>query len=194
MTTQEVRDILESSGAVRRGHFRLSSGLHSSVYMQCALVLQHPEHSAALCQALADLFVDDRVATVAAPALGGVVFGYELARQLSVRSIFVERNNGREFTLRRGFAIEKGERILVAEDVITTGGSTRETIEVIRALGGEVVGVAALVDRSGGDVDFGVRFEALLAEKVETFAEQACPLCKDGVPVEKPGSRSAAKK
>jgi orotate phosphoribosyltransferase len=194
MTTQEVRDILESSGAVRRGHFRLSSGLHSSVYMQCALVLQHPEHSAALCQALADLFVDDRVATVAAPALGGVVFGYELARQLSVRSIFVERNNGREFTLRRGFAIEKGERILVAEDVITTGGSTRETIEVIRALGGEVVGVAALVDRSGGDVDFGVRFEALLAEKVETFAEQACPLCKDGVPVEKPGSRPAAKK
>lgn len=194
MTTQEVRDILESSGAVRRGHFRLSSGLHSPVYMQCALLLQHPEQAAALCQALAAPFTGDNIDSVAAPALGGVVFGYELARQLSVRSIFVERAGDGRFALRRGFAIDKGERVLVAEDVITTGGSTRETMEVIRALGGEVAGVAALVDRSGGAVNFGVRFETLLTEKVETFTEEDCPLCKDGMPVEKPGSRPSVKK
>lgn len=194
MTTQEVRDILESSGAVRRGHFRLSSGLHSPVYMQCALLLQHPEQAAALCQALAAPFTGDNIDSVAAPALGGVVFGYELARQLAVRSIFVERAGDGRFALRRGFAIDKGERVLVAEDVITTGGSTRETMEVIRALGGEVAGVAVLVDRSGGAVNFGVRFEALLTEKVETFTEEDCPLCKDGMPVEKPGSRPSVKK
>lgn len=192
MTTTDARAVLESTGAVRKGHFQLSSGLHSPVYMQCALVLQHPAHAAGLVKDLAARFSNDKIDAVVAPALGGVIFGYEVARQLGVRSLFVERDDSRKFSLRRGFSLAKGERVLVAEDVITTGGSTRETIEVVQAAGADLAGVAALVDRSGGEVDFGVRFEALLTEKVETYSPEDCPLCQEGIPVEKPGSRPEA--
>lgn len=191
MTPAEIRDILETTGAIRQGHFQLSSGLHSPSYVQCALVLQHPQHAARLSQALAERLAALKVNinVVASPALGGVVFGYELARQLGVRAIFAERDAGGSLTLRRGFSVEKGERVVVAEDVVTTGGSTRETIEVIRRAGGEVVAVTVLLDRSGGVVRFDVPFEALLAESIPTYSPGQCPLCRQGVPVDKPGSR-----
>ncbi len=190
MTPQEVRDLLEATGAVRRGHFQLSSGLHSPTYVQCALLLQHPAHAARVAEALARRLGESAVDVVAAPALGGIVLGYELARQLDARAIFAERNSEGRLSLRRGFALRPGERVLVAEDVVTTGGSTRETIEVVRQTGGQVVGVAALIDRSGG-VQFGVRLEALLTENIEAYPPNDCPLCHDGLPLEKPGSRSA---
>ncbi len=190
MTPQEVRDLLEATGAVRRGHFQLSSGLHSPTYVQCALLLQHPAHAARVAEALARRLGESAVDVVAAPALGGIVLGYELARQLNARAIFAERNSEGRLSLRRGFALRPGERVLVAEDVVTTGGSTRETIRVVRQAGGQIVGVAAMIDRSGG-VQFGVRLEALLAESIEAYPPDACPLCRDGLPLEKPGSRPA---
>ena len=192
MTAAETKKVLTSSGAIKEGHFRLSSGLHSSMYVQCALVLQHPERAEALTRALAERFAGGKIDVVAAPALGGVVFGYELARQLLVRAIFSERDSDGRMTFRRGFALNNGERVLVAEDVVTTGGSVRETMEAVRAAGGEVVAVVALVDRSGGKVDFGVRLETLLIEAVETYSPDDCPLCRQDVPISKPGSRPAA--
>ncbi|MCH6553707.1 MAG: orotate phosphoribosyltransferase [Acidobacteria bacterium] len=191
MTPQEVRDLLEATGAVRRGHFQLSSGLHSPTYVQCALLLQHPAHAARVAEALARRLGESAVDVVAAPALGGIVLGYELARQLDARAIFAERNSEGRLSLRRGFALRPGERVLVAEDVVTTGGSTRETIEVVRQAGGQVVGVAALIDRSSGGVQLGVRLEALLTENIEAYPPDACPLCRDRLPLEKPGSRPA---
>ncbi len=158
--------------------------------MQCALLLQHPAHAARVAEALARRLGESAVDVVAAPALGGIVLGYELARQLDARAIFAERDSDGCLSLRRGFALRPGERVLVAEDVVTTGGSTRETIEAVRQAGGQVVAVAALIDRSGG-VQFGVRLEALLAENIETYPPNACPLCRDGLPLEKPGSRPA---
>jgi orotate phosphoribosyltransferase len=131
------------------------------------------------------------VDVVAAPALGGIVLGYELARQLDARAIFAERDSDGRLSLRRGFALRPGERVLVAEDVVTTGGSTRETIEAVRQAGGQVVGVAVLIDRSGGTVQLGVRLEALLTENIEAYPPDACPLCRDRLPLEKPGSRPA---
>ena len=192
MTAAETKKVLISSGAIKEGHFRLSSGLHSPTYMQCALVLQHPERAEALTRALAERLTGEKIDVVAAPALGGVVFGYELARQLLVRAIFSERESDGRMTFRRDFALDNGERILVAEDVVTTGGSVRETMEAVRAAGGEVVAVVALVDRSGGKVDFGVRLETLLIEAVETYSPDDCPLCRQDVPISKPGSRPAA--
>ena len=191
MTAAETKKVLISSGAIKEGHFRLSSGLHSSMYVQCALVLQHPERAETLTRSLAERLAGERIDVVAAPALGGVIFGYELARQLSVRAIFSERDSDGRMTFRRGFALNNGERVLVAEDVVTTGGSVREMMEAVRAAGGEVVAVAALVDRSGGKVDFGVRLETLLIEAVETYSPDDCPLCRQGVPISKPGSRPA---
>ena len=189
MERSKAQEAMESTGAVRRGHFELSSGLHSAVYVQCALVLQHPHYAEGLSKAIAEKFRGDNIGAVISPALGGVVWGQELARHLGVRAMFAERGADKQLTLRRGFSIEKGERILVAEDVITTGGSTRETIAVVEAAGGVVVSVGALMDRSGGAVSFGIKFEALLSDPVESFASEECPQCRDGVPVEKPGSR-----
>ncbi len=190
MTRQEIRDLLEATGAVRRGHFQLSSGLHSPTYVQCALLLQHPAHAARVAEALARRLGESAVDVVAAPALGGIVLGYELARQLDARAIFAERDSDGRLSLRRGFALRPGERVLVAEDVVTTGGSTLQTIEAVRQAGGSVVGVAAMIDRSGG-VQFGVRLEALLTENIEAYPLDGCPLCRDRVPLEKPGSRPA---
>ena len=189
MGRSKAREAMEGAGAVRHGHFQLSSGLHSAVYVQCALVLQHPAIAEELSREVAERFKGDGISAVVSPALGGVVWGQELARHLGVRAMFAERGGDKQLTLRRGFSIKNDERILVAEDVITTGGSTRETIAVVQAAGGVVAGVAALMDRSGGKEDFGVRFESLLSDPLEAFAPAECPLCRDGVPVEKPGSR-----
>ena len=190
MTEAEVLTIFRESGALLDGHFRLSSGLHSPGYLQCALVLQHPREAEALGAALAALIRPLGVQTVLSPALGGIVIGQEVGRALGVRAIFAERQEG-TLSLRRGFALDPGERVLVVEDVVTTGGSTRETMDVARAAGAVVVGACAIVDRSGGKQGLDVPFHALLPMDVKAYKEDECPLCKAGLPVVKPGSRAA---
>lgn len=188
MNEKDILKIFDEYGALLEGHFRLSSGLHSEKYLQCALVLQYPEVSRKLSEALAEKFSSDKVSVVIGPALGGITLAYEVARALGVRGIFTERQDGK-MVLRRGFSIKKGERALVVEDVITTGLSTREVIDVIKASGGAVVGVGCIIDRSEKEVSFGVRKEHLAKVSVKTFSEENCPLCKSNIPVTKPGSR-----
>lgn len=193
MTRHELLDLFRQSGALLDGHFRLSSGLHSAGYLQCALVLQHPQHAEALGRALADGLKAERPTAVLSPALGGVVIGHEVARALGVRALFAERQEG-TLTLRRGFALDPHDRVVVVEDVVTTGGSTRETIEVAVDAGAQVVAAVAIVDRSGGTVDLGrpaLPFRALLDVTLPTYAAEQCPLCARGLPVTKPGSRPA---
>jgi orotate phosphoribosyltransferase len=188
MTRDELLDLFRRSGALLEGHFRLTSGLHSGSYLQCALVLQHPQHAEAFGRAIADRTRDLRPTVVLSPALGGVVIGHEVARALGVRALFAERQDG-ALMLRRGFVISETDRVLVVEDVLTTGGSTRETMQVARAAGGSVVGAAAIVNRGGGAVKFDVPFHALLDIDVPTYEHDQCPLCAQGLPVVKPGSR-----
>ena len=209
MTRDALLDLFHRSGALLEGHFRLTSGLHSAGYLQCALVLQHPQHAETLGRALAELTRDLRPTVVLSPALGGVVIGHEVARALGVRALFAERQAG-ALMLRRGFMISEIDRVLVVEDVLTTGGSTRETMQVAKAAGGHVVGAAAIVNRSPstlrepqgrpepsrratgsgqGATAFDVPFHALLAIDVPTYADDQCPLCAAGLPVVKPGSR-----
>lgn len=191
----ELLDLFRRSGALLEGHFRLSSGLHSPGYLQCALVLQHPKHAEALGRAIAERTREWRPSLVLAPALGGVVIGHEVGRALGVRALFSERQDG-AMALRRGFVIGETDRVLVVEDVLTTGGSTRETMQVAKAAGGQVVGAASIVDRSGPSTgsgraahDFGVPFTALLDMTLPTYEPDQCPLCAKGLPVMKPGSR-----
>jgi len=191
MTRDELLDLFRRSGALLDGHFRLSSGLHSAGYLQCALVLQHPQHAEAFGRAIADRMRHLRPSVVLSPALGGVIIGHEVGRALGVRAIFAERQDG-ALALRRGFVISEADRVLVIEDVLTTGGSTRETIQVAAAAGGHVVGTASIVDRSGGGVRFDVPFAALLDVALPTTEPDTCPLCAQGLPVIKPGSRPVA--
>jgi len=191
MTRDELLDLFRRSGALLEGHFRLTSGLHSPGYLQCALVLQHPRHAEALGRAIADHTRDLRATLVLSPALGGVVIGHEVGRALGVRAIFAERHDG-ALTLRRGFIISESDRVLVVEDVLTTGGSTRETMQVAKAAGGQVVGAASIVNRSGGAARFDVPFAALLEIALPTYEPDTCPLCAEGRPVVKPGSRPVA--
>jgi orotate phosphoribosyltransferase len=188
MTSKEVLDIYKKTGALLTGHFLLSSGLHSEQYLQSALVLQQPDIATKLCAALADNFKNSGIEVVIAPALGGVFVSHETARALRVRALFAERVNG-ELTLRRGFAIKPAERVLVVEDVITTGKSTKETIEVVKKAGGVVVAAGALVDRSGGKADIGVTCRSLVTLTVPAYTADACPMCKAGSTPIKPGSR-----
>jgi orotate phosphoribosyltransferase len=183
--------VFRRSGALLDGHFRLSSGLHSNGYLQCALVLQDPAAAGALGAALAERVRALAPGTVLSPALGGVIVGHEVARALGVRALFAERQDG-HLLLRRGFRLAAGERVLVVEDVVTTGLSTRETIDVARGAGAEIVGAASLVDRSGGNAGLDVPFVALLTVDLPTWDAAACPLCAQGLPVTKPGSRTAA--
>ena len=180
--------IFQQTGALLDGHFQLTSGLHSARYLQCALVLQYPEHAEFVGRALAAKFSDDRVDAVVAPAIGGIIVAHETARAIGARALFTEREAG-IMTLRRGFRLSRGERVLVVEDVVTTGGSTRETIEAVVNADGVVIGVGSMVDRSGGAVDVGVRRQALLTLDVPTYDPSECPMCKEGVPAIKPGSR-----
>jgi orotate phosphoribosyltransferase len=191
MEQNDPLSLFRREGAYLEGHFRLSSGLHSTGYMQSALVLQHPRDAAALGSALASRLKELRPDVVLSPALGGIIIGYEVARALGVRSIFAERSAPptSALCLRRGFALSPGERVVVVEDVLTTGGSTRETLEVARAAGAEVVGAAAIVDRSGGTIDFGVPYHALVTMAIPAYEPGECPQCAKGVPVVKPGSR-----
>jgi orotate phosphoribosyltransferase len=183
-------DDMKAAGALLEGHFKLSSGLHSPRYLQCALYLAEPAHAEAAGRQLAARLRNCGVQVVVAPALGGVIIGHEAARALGVRFLFTERADG-VMQLRRGFAIEPGERALVVEDVVTTGGSTREVMEVVRQFAGSVVGVGAIVNRSGVENPFApLPFTALLSVDVPTYAPEACPLCQAGSPVVKPGSRA----
>lgn len=181
-------EIFRQSGALLEGHFRLTSGKHSAQYMQCAQVLQHPALAAELGQELAASFQGQGIQTVIGPAMGGILVAHEVGRALGTRALFTERENG-VMSLRRGFSLEPGEQVLVVEDVITTGGSVKEVIDVVRAQGGIPVGVAVLVDRSGGKVDFGLPLTSMLKLDIQTYEPDACPLCAQGIPAIKPGSR-----
>ncbi|MFI5094677.1 MAG: orotate phosphoribosyltransferase [Candidatus Acidiferrum sp.] len=190
--------MFESVGAIRHGHFELSSGLHSGMYVQCALVLQYPKYAERLGHALAALFSDAIIGAVVSPALGGVIIGQEVARALpepkesvgrGVPAIFVERDASGTLTLRRGFSLRPDQHVLVIEDVWTTGGSTLETIQVIEEAGGRVIAAGAVIDRSGGKVEFGVEAQALLDLPVASYEPEDCPLCREGGVAVKPGSR-----
>lgn len=189
MTESEILQIFKDHEALLEGHFILSSGLHSDRYIQCALVLQYPRVAEKLCSELAAKLRHLEPSVVAAPALGGVLVAYETARALGVRAIFTERQEG-TMVLRRGFSLREREPALVVEDVITTGGSTRETIRCIEGAGGKVVGAGALIDRSGGTADLSLPRAALVTLSVQNYSPVDCPLCKSGIPAVKPGSRT----
>ena len=191
MNAEQVIDQFRATGALLEGHFQLSSGLHSTVYLQCALVLQFPERAEAFGRAIAEKFQGQGIQLVASPAIGGIVIGHEVARALGARFVWTEREGG-EMTLRRGFTIAPGEKTLIVEDVITTGGSTRETIEAVRKAGADIVGAASIIDRSGGSADVGVPLTSLASLRVLSVEAAVCDACKVGEPVLKPGSRKAA--
>lgn len=187
MNREEILKIFKDTGALLQGHFRLTSGLHSPQYFQCALVLQDPVQAQKLCWEIACQFIAEKINVVIGPAIGGIVVAQEVARLIGARAIFAERENNK-MTLRRGFQIKSGERVLVVEDVVTTGGSIKEVIELVKADGGDIKGVAFLVDRSQGKVEFSVPKFAVIEMDVISY-EENCPLCKQGLPVVKPGSR-----
>lgn len=188
MNPEQVIDQFRTTGALLEGHFQLSSGLHSTVYLQCALVLQFPEKAEAFGRAIAESYAAQGIQLVASPAIGGIVIGHEVARALGARFVWTERESG-EMILRRGFTVSPGEKTLVVEDVITTGGSTRETIEALKRAGADVVGAASIIDRSGGKADVSVPLSALASLKVLSVDPSDCDACKLGEPVTKPGSR-----
>lgn len=188
MEAEEVIKRFRETGALLEGHFVLSSGLHSAVYLQCALVLQHPREAQEFGRRLAEHFRNENIQAVASPAIGGLIIGYEVARALDARFIWTERENGK-MTLRRGFSVTPGERLLVVEDVVTTGGSTRETVEALQASGANVVAAASIIDRSLGKADVGVPRMALATLDVPSVAPSVCDACKRGETPIKPGSR-----
>ncbi|MBN1872433.1 MAG: orotate phosphoribosyltransferase [Candidatus Omnitrophica bacterium] len=188
MDKDAVLDIFKETKALLSGHFKLSSGLHSAEYLQCALVLQYPDIACRLGTAVADMFKEHAVTCVAGPALGGVIIAHEVARALGARCVFGERQDGK-MALRRGFKVGPGDRVLVVEDVVTTGGSAKELLEVIKNSGAEIAGVGTIVDRSPGNIELGYDIKSLIKLEVQTFDPSRCPLCKEGLPLTKPGSR-----
>jgi orotate phosphoribosyltransferase len=185
--SDSVLNVFRETGAYLKGHFRLTSGLHSDQYLQCALVLQHPAIAERFGRELAEAL--PRVKLVASPAIGALTIGHEVARAAGARFIFTERDPAGKMTLRRGFSVEPGETAIVIEDVVTTGGSTREVINLLRAAGAEVLGAGSIIDRSGGRVDLGVPRVALETLNAVAWSAEECPLCREGVAIEKPGSR-----
>jgi orotate phosphoribosyltransferase len=189
LNAEQVIDQFRTTGALLEGHFQLSSGLHSTVYLQCALVLQFPEKAEAFGRAIAEQFQGQGIQLVASPAIGGIVIGHEVARALGARFVWTEREAG-QMTLRRGFTVSPREKTLVVEDVITTGGSTRDTIEALKRAGADVIAAASIIDRSAGSADVGVPLTALASLKVLSVEAAVCDACKLGEPVVKPGSRT----
>jgi len=188
MERQEVIKILTDTDVLMEGHFQLTSGRHSDKYLQCARIFQYPEHASKIAVHLAAQFSDDGVDLVIGPAIGGIILSYEMGRALRVKTIFAERDNG-VMILKRGFEIPRLSKVLVVEDVVTTGGSVKEVIELVKSHQSEVLGVAAIVDRSGGKVDFGTKFICAVRMDVMSFKPEECPLCKSGIALVKPGSR-----
>lgn len=188
----DIAALLKQTGALLSGHFRLSSGLHSPNYVQCALLLEHPRDAKAIGQALASE-IAALPAKIVAPALGGVIIGYTVAEALDLPFAFTERKEGR-MTLRRGFQLEAGEPVIIVEDVVTTGKSTRETADVIAQHGGDVIGFASILNRSGKSNPFDKPYTALMSLDLQTYSEEACPLCASGVALDAPGSRYSAAK
>ncbi len=189
MEQNEILNDFAKTGALLTGHFQLRSGLHSNQYFQAALVLQHTLIAAKLCAALADKWRDANVETVISPAIGGIVVGQEIGRALGVKAIFAEKDDNSNLILRRGFSLKPGERVLVAEDVVTKGGRVQQTIDLVKSFGAIPVGVAVLVDRSTAPVDFGVPMTALLKLSLETYDPANCPLCAQKLPIDHPGSK-----
>lgn len=189
LSKEEVIQIFKEKEVMLEGHFLLTSGRHSDKYMQCAKLFQYADISELICKQLAEQFTDMHIDLVAGPAVGGIIMAYEMGRQLGVKNVFAERENGK-MTFRRGFAIPQGANVLVTEDVVTTGGSVKEVMELIRAHGGNVVAVGSVVDRSNGKVDFGVPFRAVLSMEVVSYEPNDCPMCREGSPAVKPGSRN----
>ncbi len=191
---ESILNLFRSTGAYLRGHFRLTSGLHSPEYLQCALVLQHPRYAellgAQLAAVLKDMTGGNEICLVASPAIGGLIIGHEVARALGARFIFTERDASGDMILRRGFTVAPGETAVVVEDVVTTGGSTREVVANITAAGARVLAAGSIIDRSGGDADVGVVRTALVTLQVMAYPPDFCPLCEQGQPVMKPGSRN----
>lgn len=189
MNSEQVLEHFKLSDALLEGHFILSSGLHSPKYLQCALALQFPSDAAKFGRAIAEHFAGVEIETVASPAIGGLIIGFAVAQALNVRFLWTERENG-AMTLRRGFSLKENEKILVVEDVITTGGSTRECIEALASRGAKVVGAASIIDRSNGTADVGVPRIALASLDVPTYKTEDCPMCANGDEAVKPGSRT----
>ena len=190
---QRVLEILKEAGVLLEGHFLLTSGKHSNKYLQCAKIFRNTKYSEELCKALAEQFANEKIDVVIGPAMGAVQMAYEVSRHLNCENYFAEREDGK-MALRRGFAVEAGMRCLLVEDVVTTGGSVKEVMELVKQAGGIVVGVGSIVDRSGGKADFGVPFKSVIKVDVEAWEKEDCPLCKEGkLPLVKPGSRKAAK-
>jgi len=187
---EEIIKKFEEAGAIQKGHFKLTSGVHSDSYIQCAQVMQYPEFIHNLCSELGKKFKGSDIDVIVGPAIGAIIMAHVMAMVLGpwVRAIFTERENGK-MTLRRSFEIKKGEKVLVVEDITTTGSSVREVIDIVKSKQAKVVGVGALIDRSGGKVDFGIRYEKLLTIKMKTYQPDNCPLCKNKIPITKPGSR-----
>lgn len=188
LSRDEILTVFRETGALLEGHFILTSGLHSGTYFQCAQIFQYPEYSEKLCREIVRHFQDVETDLVVSPAVGGIIFGYELARQLGVRNIFTEREGGK-MLLRRGFKVNPGDKVLVAEDVTTTGGSVRELMDSIEAGGGDILAVTSIVDRSGGEARFGVPYYSLFQMDVKNYKPDDCPLCRQGSQAVKPGSR-----
>lgn len=190
MTQERALEIFSTAGVLLEGHFKLTSGRHSNRYLQCAKIFRNPKYSEELCAALAEKFRGRGVQIVVGPAMGAVQMAYEVSRSLGCENFFTERGEDGKMTLRRGFAVQPGQRVLVVEDVVTTGGSVREVVDLVRRSGGSVVGVGSMVDRTNGKIDFGVPFHALVSLEVESWEPQDCPLCRAGAPAPvKPGSR-----
>ncbi|MFP4020963.1 MAG: orotate phosphoribosyltransferase [Halanaerobium sp.] len=188
MTKEEIRELLVETDVIQEGHFVLSSGRHADIYMQCAKVLQYPEHASTLAAEIVRKWGDKEVDVVVGPALGGVVLSYAVAEELGVRSIFSERKNG-EMKIRRGFELKPGEKVLVVEDVVTTGGSVRELLAVLEELDVEIVGLSSIVDRSNGKVEFDYDFKALLPVDIKSYKAGKCKLCEQGEAITRPGSK-----
>jgi orotate phosphoribosyltransferase len=185
---QEIFEIFEKAGALLKGHFLLSSGLHSDLYFEKFQVLQYPEYVELLCKKLASLFKDDKIEVVVGPTTGGVIIAYEVAKNLKTRSIFAEsEGEGRVF--KRGFSLKKGEKVLIVDDILTTGKSLNEVIDLVKQHEGEIIGMGVLLDRSGGKVKFGYPLKALATTEVKNYSPDRCPLCEKGEPLVKPGSR-----
>ena len=185
--TNDIEEIFVKSGAIRKGHFLLSSGLHSPVYWEKFQVLQFPAYTEKLCRLITNRYRNERVEVVAGPTTGGVILAYEVARQLGVRGIFAEKTAAGDRAFRRGFSISMGERVLIVDDIMTTGGSIFETVAAVKKLGGNIVGIGILVDRSDKKIDFGIPFFACHRADEITYKSQTCPLCAGGIPLVKPG-------